>query len=85
MGQLMYQKVEEEFKTKSKIIELLNDFGKIVINKYSLLKYTIQDNDVLFQYAKERLGYIQDYLENDSENSFDHLTCFDFTALFLNS
>ena len=41
MGQLMYQKVEEEFKSKSKIIELLNDFGKIVINKYSLLKYMI--------------------------------------------
>lgn len=85
VGKLMDQKVEEEFKTKSKIIELLNDFGKIVIIKYSLLKYTVQDNAVLFKYAKERLGYIQDYLENDSENSFDHLTCFAFTALFLDS
>ena len=82
---LMERQIDEEFKTKSKIIELLNDFGKIIMYKYSPLKYSSQDNDVLFKYAKERLGYIQDCLESYSENYFEHLTCFAFTALFLNT
>ena len=46
------------------------------------LEYSKEDDFVLFKLAKERLRYIQDYFEDNSENSIEHLSCFAFRALF---
>ena len=83
VGKFLDEQIETEYKRRATIIESLNKFGNLVIPQYKPLKYSIQDDFVLFKYARERLKYFQDYLENDSENSFDHLCCFCFTALFL--
>ena len=77
---------QQEFETESKVIELLNKFGQAIIPKYIPLKYSIKDNMVMFKYAKDRLIYLRFHCEiYNMENSFNHLSCFAFQALFLNS
>lgn len=76
------EKWQKEFRDKSEIINLLNKFGNIVIKNCQPLEYSIEDDFVLFKMASERLRYIQDYFENNSENSIMHLSCFAFRALF---
>ena len=76
------EKWQEEFQDKSKIISLLNTFGNTVNKNCQPLEYLKEDDFVLFKLAKERLRYIQDYFEDNSENSIEHLSCFAFRALF---
>ena len=76
------EKWQEEFQDKSKIISLLNTFGNTVNKNCKPLEYSKEDDFVLFKLAKERLRYIQDFSENNSENSIEHLSCFAFRALF---
>ena len=76
------EKWQEEFQDKSKIISLLNTFGNTVNKNCKPLEYSKEDDFVLFKLAKERLRYIQDYFEDNSENSIEHLSCFAFRALF---
>ena len=76
------EKWQEEFQDKSKIISLLNTFGNTVNKNCKPLEYSKEDDFVLFKLAKERLRYIQDFSEDNSENSIEHLSCFAFRALF---
>ena len=76
------EKWQKEFKDKSKIISLLNTFGNTVNKNCKPLEYSKEDDFVLFKLAKERLRYIQDFSEDNSENSIEHLSCFAFRALF---
>ena len=76
------EKWQEEFQDKSKIISLLNTFGNTVNKNCKPLEYLKEDDFVLFKLAKERLRYIQDFSEDNSENSIEHLSCFAFRALF---
>jgi hypothetical protein len=46
------------------------------------LEFSLGDVFVLFKLAEKRLGYIQDYFEDNSENSIKYLSCFAFRALF---
>lgn len=83
IGKELEDRWQKEFMDKSKIINLLNKFGTFGIKNYQPLEYSIEDDFVLFKLAKERMRYIQDYLEDDCENSLQHLSCFAFRALFL--
>ena len=76
------EKWQEEFQDKSKIISLLNTFGNTVNKNCKPLEYLKEDDFVLFKLAKERLRYIQDFSEDNSENSIEHLSSFAFRALF---
>ena len=67
------EKWQEEFQDKSKIISLLNTFGNTVNKNCKPLEYLKEDDFVLFKLAKERLRYIQDFSEDNSENSIEHL------------
>ena len=83
--EILKQQLEQEYKTESKIISLLNQFGEVIVKKYEPLKFSINDIHVLFKFAKERLRYLMQYcLLNNMENSLKHLTCLAFKALFLN-
>ena len=83
--QILRQQLEEEFKKKSMVIELLNKFGEVIVKNYVPLQYSIDDIHVLFNYADERLRYLRQYCElNNLENSSKHLACLAFKALFLN-
>ena len=76
------EKWQQEFTDKSKIIDLLNKFVNTVNKNCQPLEYLKEDDFVLFKLAKERLRYIQDFFEDNSENSTEHLSCFAFRALF---
>lgn len=83
--QILRQQLEEEFKKKSMVIELLNKFGEVIVKNYVLLQYSIDDIHVFFNYVDERLRYLRQYCEmNNLENSLKHLACLAFKALFLN-
>ena len=61
--QILRQQLEEEFKKKSMVIELLNKFGEVIVKNYIPLQYSIDDIHVLFNYADERLRYLRQYCE----------------------
>ena len=54
---------ERRYKIKSKIIDLLNKFGKCAIEDFSPVKYSEDEDLVLFQYIKEWYRYIEDIIE----------------------
>ena len=62
--------LQEEFSLKSDIIDLLNDFGEMVIKDYSPLKITEEDFYVLFELIKEQFRYIKETIDSlDAKNN----------------
>ena len=78
------QSFKEEFEAKSKIVNLLNDLRNVIDPNLIPLKYSYDENIILFKISMDYLLYLERYcVINNLENSLKHLSCFAFHALFL--
>ena len=75
---------QQQFKMRSQVLDLLNEFGKLINAKIKPIEFSEEDREVLFEYAKIRIQYLKGYCRNhDMENSLKYLAFFAFEALFL--
>ena len=75
---------QQQFKMRSQVLDLLNEFGKLINAKINPIEFSEEDREVLFEYAKIRIQYLKGYCRNhDMENSLKYLAFFAFEALFL--
>ena len=74
---------KQEFKPKAKIFELLNHLGKIIIKDYNPIIVRKEEEKLLTKYAKERLGFIIEGIDNNNIKIKAYSICYAFSCLFL--
>ena len=77
------EKIKKEYDLKAKIMDMLNEFGSIVVKDYPYYKITENDFNILFELTNNGLRYIKEDLESRDPESFGNLVVFAFKSLFI--
>ena len=79
-----FQKLENEYQDKCRIISLLNRFGKEVIIDYTPLEVNLNDVEIMNEIVEKELDYIKEVIEfNNGNKDIGIIICYSFKALFI--
>ena len=79
-----FQKLENEYHDKCRIISLLNRFGKEVIIDYTPLEVNLNDVEIMNEIVEKELDYIKEVIEfNNGNKDIGIIICYSFKALFI--